>query len=182
MNVTELQLGGYAFGQKTFYSNKHLGIDLKADYIEISFPVELLNVSSSKGVDGGLTITGTDKLGFIHRFMHLQEVIWNGDIPRNVAFAITGNSGRRTTSAHLHWDIRKPESKSLAFSNFVDPEKWKQNILHNLITMRALADWEENARKWAIDNGVSTGERPLEQVTRVELWETLRKNEARNKT
>lgn len=182
MDITKLEIGGYNFGEKTFYSYAHLGLDLKIVFEEISFPVELINVKYSNGADGGLTITGTDKAGFVHRFMHLSEILWDDNfIPRNAIFAMTGNTGRRTTNAHLHWDIRTPGSTSLAFPNFVDPEQWKKNILHNLINMRALVDWESAAQKWAIDNGVSNGERPLDQLMRVELWETLRKYEAKNK-
>lgn len=178
MDITQLKLGGYGFGVKTFYSSFHLGEDKRARYISISFPVELFNIKSSVGYQGGLTITGTDKLGFIHRFMHLSKVLKTGGIvERNTDFAITGNTGKNTTSAHLHWDIRKPGKTRIAYSNFVSPKEWVENILPNLIVMpeRELSDWEKDAREWAIKNGVSNGERPLDPLTRVELWETLRK-------
>lgn len=35
--------------------------------------------------------------------------------------------------------------------------------------------WKQIAQTWIIQNGVSNGERPNDPITRVELWETLRK-------
>lgn len=40
---------------------------------------------------------------------------------------------------------------------------------------QALGDWKDAAREFAMSNGISNGERPLDELTRVELWETLRK-------
>lgn len=36
-------------------------------------------------------------------------------------------------------------------------------------------DWRDRARREAMDDGYTNGERPNDQLTRVELWETLRK-------
>jgi len=34
--------------------------------------------------------------------------------------------------------------------------------------------WKKEAQKWAMDNGISNGERPDDYMTRVELWQTLK--------
>ena len=43
---------------------------------------------------------------------------------------------------------------------------------------RPLKNWEENAVKWAMEKGVSTGVRPLDNITRVEAMEMIRKYDA----
>ena len=168
MLVTDLKIGGYRFGSKTFYAAKHRGIDLKADYVRINFPVDLYDCKSSTNNGGGLTFYGTDKSGYVHRLMHLSKVPWQGTLVKAYAdFATTGNSGKYTTGPHLHWDIRKPNTSSLAFGNFIDPEVWKKTVLPNLLKME-LQEWQKSFIKEAIEKGISTGENPLDNLTRVE--------------
>ena len=41
--------------------------------------------------------------------------------------------------------------------------------------LKGLAEWQIEARQWAMINNVSNGERPLENITRVEVMEMFRK-------
>lgn len=38
-----------------------------------------------------------------------------------------------------------------------------------------LNEWQEKARNWGMQNGITNGERPLDNLTRVEAIELLRK-------
>jgi len=177
MLVTDLKLGGYTFGVPTFYSSFHLGRDLSAKYITLSFPVDLFDVKTSNGSQGGLTVTGTDRLGYIHRFMHLSKTInVKNTIAAYVDFAISGNTGSYTTSPHLHHDIRKPGQTTISFKNFIDPEYWKNNILPKIME-KELSDWQKEFVDWATKAGVSNGERPLDSITRVEAMGMMKKFE-----
>jgi len=49
------------------------------------------------------------------------------------------------------------------------------NTTNNTNSEENLTEWQITARNWAIRNKVSNGERPLDNITRVELWETIRK-------
>lgn len=144
MLVTELQYikeKGYYFGDKTWYTDKHLGIDYPINKVALSFPVKLTGCSYTVGKQGGLTVTGKDEKGYIHRFMHLESFLTSSStIEPNTQFAISGNTGEFTTAPHLHWDIRKPLHYQLNFINFINPDDWKKDILPKLIPME-LPQW-----------------------------------------
>lgn len=177
MLVTDLKLGGYKFGVKTFYSSFHLGKDLSAKYIPISMPITLYDVRVSNGIEGGLCVTGVDALGYTHRFMHLSKIIQASKVlPAYTDFAITGNTGKYTTAPHLHHDIRKPNQILIAKENFIDPDFWESNILINLMEME-LSEWQKEFVEWAKSTGVSNGERPLDQISRVEAMGMIKKFE-----
>jgi len=154
MLVTELKYikgKGYYFGDKTFYSPRHLGIDYPINGVFLKFPVDLFKCSFTNGKQGGLTVTGIDKAGYIHRFMHLASFgTLENTIKASTIFGKSGNSGEYSTAPHLHWDIRKPNQLALKFENFINPDKWKKEILPNLINMQ-LSEWEQNALKWSKD-------------------------------
>lgn len=42
-------------------------------------------------------------------------------------------------------------------------------------TQDLVKNWMEEAQAWAMKNKISNGERPQDDITRVEVWETLRK-------
>lgn len=61
---------------------------------------------------------------FTQFFLHLQKVLKTGQVNKGEAFAKTGNSGRWTTGAHLHYQVERGHSPSLTNRNTVDPEKF----------------------------------------------------------
>ena len=52
---------------------------------------------------------------------------------------------------------------------------WDWNHFQLEEQQSTLDEWQENALEWAVSNGVSNGERPLENITRVEVMEMFRK-------
>ena len=144
MLITNLINTGYGFGEKTFYSDAHLGQDKRADKTPLEFPVDLFKCTYSDGKQGGLTVTGQDKLGYIHRFMHNSSFrTLDSTILKGTTFAISGNTGSFSTNPHVHWDIRKPTKTGLKFINFINPLAWQKEILPNLNNMKP---------QWIIDN------------------------------
>ena len=178
MLITALQNTGFSFGQKTWYTSHHLGQDKKADYIPLEFPIDLFNCKYTNGKQGGLTVTGQDEAGYTHRFMHNSRfVIKNDIIEGGNTFAISGNSGSLTTKPHVHWDVRKPNTSSLTFANFVDPLEWEKNILPNLITME-LPEWfkDNKTQEWAESTQIVTDwSDPFRSIPQYVMAEYLRK-------
>lgn len=88
-----------------------------------------------------------------------------------------------STAYHLHFEI---DRNDVGPRFCIDPTpitKHDPDIHNKYLTQKYLnsptpqnmQEWQNAAQKWAKENGVSTGERPLDKLTRVELWETLRK-------
>lgn len=188
MLVTELIFDpkkGYGFGQKTFYSEKHLGIDYVTNRTPYKFPVELLQATFTVGKQGGLTVTAVDALGYLHRFMHLSEFKTQDPfIKPNTVFGVSGSTGALSKGDHLHWDIRRPRVSrtNLAFVNFVDPDWWKATVLPKLLptpveTEDGLAIWEKNVLQLAADTNVLANPdgRPLTKSQLALILELIRK-------
>lgn len=186
MLVTELihdPKKGYGFGQKTFYSEKHLGIDYVTNRTHYQFPVELIQATFTEGKQGGLTVTALDALGYLHRFMHLSEFKTKAPfIPPNTTFGVSGSTGNLSTADHLHWDIRRPRTSktNLAFVNFVDPNWWKATVLPKLLPAEPkdeLAIWEQNVLQLAADTNVLANPdgRPLTKSQLALILELIRK-------
>lgn len=165
MLVTKLQfnpLKGYDFGQKTFYSEHHLGVDLVTNKTPLELPMDLFEVSYTIGKQGGNTVTGLDIEGYLHRFMHLSEFkTKETTIKAGTTFGISGNTGGLSKGDHLHWDIRLPSTPRtlLVFKNFIDPRRnWTLNILPKINDLNTnendLTDWEQNALAWAKEANV----------------------------
>jgi N-acetylmuramoyl-L-alanine amidase len=68
--------------------------------------------------------------------------------------------------------LKQTEKLLTSFTVPAHVDKEDEQPEHAII---ALSDWQQTASDWAIEAGVTTGERPLDNLTRVELWETLRK-------
>lgn len=124
------KIGGYSFGQKTWYTAHHLGVDYVATKGTALFaPFDGTIVSQTKGFQGGNTILFKPKgQDVVIRFMHLDKFITKGGfVQKGTWIANTGNTGAATTGAHLHLDISKHALNIGNFSNFLDPEKydWK---------------------------------------------------------
>lgn len=122
---------GYRHGQKTFYSDKHLGVDwICREGLPIYSPEDgkIINLYSGQG---GNTIILRSK-DYTHRFMHLSRfnIKLNDNVKAGQVVGYTGNTGMSTAS-HLHWDISKGNLQLSNFNNFVDPLKFN---LKDLIT------------------------------------------------
>ncbi len=144
MLITNLNNTGFKFGQKTWYTSKHLGQDKQANFIEYSFPVDLFDCKYTTGKEGGLTVEGKDILGYTHRFMHNSKFLTKAkEIKAETPFVVSGNTGSYTTGPHIHWDSRKPNKASLVFENFIDPLIWQKEILPKILSMNAnqLPEW-----------------------------------------
>ena len=122
---------GYLFGQKTFYSNHHLGLDLIAPAGTPIYAWQDLEITNAIcGIQGGFTawIKCVNNIR-LFRIMHLQVRAKKGKYKEGDIIGIVGNTGSATTGAHLHIDISKSGSLNLKdFNNFEDPEKYFKKI------------------------------------------------------
>jgi len=123
---------GYKFGQKTFYSNFHLGLDIIAP---LGTPIlawqDLAIVDAYYGLDGGNTaLIQCPNNKRLFRIMHLQSKAKVGQYKEGQEIAKVGNTGRLSTGPHLHIDISKNGKLNLQnLSNFEDPEAYFQSIV-----------------------------------------------------
>lgn len=116
---------GYLFGQKTFYNNGHIGLDVIA---EKGTPIyawqDLEVINSLVGNDGGNTIwikCPNNKRLF--RIMHLQFLVMKGKYKEGQIVAQVGDTGALCKGSHAHIDISKDGVLRLGgLSNFEDPE------------------------------------------------------------
>src|SRR5699024_4017345 len=65
---------------------------------------------------------------FTQFFMHLSSVLGSGKIKQGESFARTGNSGKWTTGAHLHYQVEKGHSAYVTNKNTVDPNQFLRGI------------------------------------------------------
>ena len=65
---------------------------------------------------------------FTQFFMHLSSVLGSGKIKQGEPFARTGNSGKWTTGAHLHYQVEKGHSDYVTNKNTVDPDQFLRGI------------------------------------------------------
>jgi murein DD-endopeptidase MepM/ murein hydrolase activator NlpD len=125
--LKQRQVGGYSFGQKTWYSARHLGTDYRAAKgTPVYAPFDGTVVSQTRGVQGGNTVlfkpAGQD---VVIRFMHLDRfATGGGKVRKGDVIAYTGNTGALTAAPHLHVDISRHALNLGDFWNFVDPERF----------------------------------------------------------
>jgi len=117
----------YHFGERTFYSSRHLGQDYEAvKGTELYAPSDGEIVKAFWGVQGGNTIWfKPDRQNVIIRFMHLLDINRGvKSVKEGQVIGHTGNTGSLTSGNHLHCDISKGTVNIWNFSNFLDPEKY----------------------------------------------------------
>jgi len=119
---------GYTFGEKTFYSARHLGTDyIVPNGTPVYAPIGCEIVIAKKFPEGGNTLhvkTKSRKYGpLVVRFLHLSKMSSAGKYKAGEILGLTGNTGRLTKSPHLHVDISRREVAVKNFKNFIDPEK-----------------------------------------------------------
>lgn len=121
---------GYRFGEKTFYSPRHLGVDhIVPEGTPVFAPIDCEIVVAFRGPQGGNQVhvffTDSQYGPLLMRCMHLKDLSRPlGKYKEGDIIGITGNTGKFTKGAHLHTDISKGELKLKDFSNFIDPEKY----------------------------------------------------------
>lgn len=101
---------------KNFYDpvKGHSGLDYVCPIgTEVSIPTELVFLETLKQPEMGLVAYAMDKDGNVHVFAHLSSVkSKSGDkLHANSVFALSGNSGKKTTAPHVHYEIiaKNPE-------------------------------------------------------------------------
>lgn len=130
--LRERKIGGFTFGQKTWYSSRHLGVDyVAAKGTQLFAPFDGEITRQFWGVQGGNTIWFKPKgQTVVMRFMHLADFVGHtGQVKSGQVIGHTGNSGALTKGPHLHLDISMVFVNIYDFSNFLDPEKydWKDD-------------------------------------------------------
>lgn len=138
---------GYRFGEKTFYSPHHLGVDHVIPIgTEIFAPCDCEIIYARSGVQGGKTIWISfvdSELGqLIIRFMHLDRMMAKGKYKEGEVIGYSGNTGKYTTGPHLHTDISLSKVKIKDFNNFIDPEKYfsKINLQNDMRTYKKIGE------------------------------------------
>jgi murein DD-endopeptidase MepM/ murein hydrolase activator NlpD len=120
---------GYGFGEKTFYSDRHLGLDIIVpEGTEIFAPCDLKIIYSGNGKQGGKTLHAEfdDKHcgKIIMRCMHLNELKPKGKYTESEQIGRTGSTGALCKGPHLHIDLSKGKVRLKNFNNFIDPEEY----------------------------------------------------------
>src|SRR6185369_6974849 len=128
--LKERIIGGYTFGEPTFYSKFHLGIDYKADKTPIYAPFDgtiIQTIPASQAPQGGNTLWfKPDNQDVIIRFLHLKSFSAKGHVTEGQQIAVSDNTGI-SDKPHLHLDISKHAVNIYDKSNFIDPEKFNWN-------------------------------------------------------
>lgn len=137
--LKERKVGGYSFGEKTFYSEHHLGTDYHApEGTPLYAPADGAVSEAFFGPQGGNTVwfrpNGTP---FVIRLMHLSrfacrkgQALREGDL-----IGYTGHTGSvagKTYAPHLHLDVSVNEVVLAWPGNFVDPETYPWEPRHDV--------------------------------------------------
>lgn len=121
---------GYKHGDKTYYSNQHLGVDWICDSGMAVYAPEDGEVTPIIKAQGGKTIHLVSK-NREHRFMHLSIFSASGKVQSGDIIGYTGNTGL-STAPHLHWDIWDRKNGALKpsnFAGFVDPLSFELTLI-----------------------------------------------------
>jgi len=118
---------GYKFGQKTFYSSHHFGVDFivpcgTAVYAPVAGNAHYFN---GKQAGNAIYITAASD-GWKHRLMHMDlRLPYDGKYVSEGEYLGTVGSTGLSTGCHSHYDIYN--GKGLNIKNFKDPLKEYQN-------------------------------------------------------
>ena len=93
----------------------HRGVDLRYNYEDLPSPVTGQVVLTVRQNEMGNCLYLRDSVGTIHVFAHLDQFKKKvGDsVTRNEIIAKTGNTGSKTTSPHLHYELLTPSPVTL---------------------------------------------------------------------
>lgn len=163
-----LGIYGYDYGEKTFYSDRHLGIDWDANFIDLKAPEDGLIVNVLNGSEGGLTLwfkpVGKQ---ILIRWLHLSKVyVKKGDyVKEGQIICKSGNSGlvrpkptpqNPKAGRHTHDDHWPKGIVTLNFKDTSNPrDYYKQQLSKTFMKLTLVAnrnDWTTLAQKLAILN------------------------------
>lgn len=119
---------GYKQGDKTFYSDFHLGVDIITKTGLKVYAPEAGTVTTGTGKQGGKTVI-LNSGNFIYRFLHLDRFGEVGRVKEGDVIGYTGNTGLSTTP-HLHHDIWLDKINPNTREGIVDPEKHYRNSMN----------------------------------------------------
>lgn len=162
---------GYTYGEKTFYSNFHLGVDLM---VPVGTPIYapfdgFVTTAENSEIGKMVSITGR---GVVVRFMHNSEFKKTGQVKAGDMIALSGNTGL-STGPHTHIDVSKGKVNIHDHANFIDPEKYfcrelKAKVLVNDKLFADLFDRLLEVKNWYLGYGVDiTFE--VEQINYVDI-------------
>lgn len=119
---------GYVFGEKTFYSDFHLGTDyVVPEGTPVFAPYSCQIVIADNFPEGGNTVHAkfrTRKYGLlVMRLMHLSKMSPPGKYKAGDILGYTGNTGGLTKSPHLHLDLSRKSVQIQNRRNFINPEE-----------------------------------------------------------
>lgn len=128
---------GYLFGEKTFYNNFHLGLDVIPDASSGNNLIAWQDLEVKEcffGKEGGNTIfIKCPNNHRLFRCMHLAQPGKNGIYKEGQTIGIIGNTGDKSRGIHLHIDISKNGALDLRnLQNFEDPEVYFKTINNNI--------------------------------------------------
>ena len=109
---------------EAYWHTVHLGCDYRAKYVPLYAHIDVSVFGLYWGKQGGnwLEMRGVD--GYKLRLAHLKEyTVKQGFYKEGTQLAITGNTGEKTTGAHLHCEVINPQSIH------IDPEIYFNNLL-----------------------------------------------------
>lgn len=164
----------------------HTGIDIATPSgTPLSLPIPLTVAKVANQTEMGLTMYLRDSEGKVIVFSHLSEVKFQEgqQISAGQVFALTGNSGSRTTGPHLHLEVIAPQpdpghevmSRQLfEFGDFnIDPVKYLDSLIR--------PHWSDEAMDWAMKRGLISYKRHhAEPVTWGELVVVLQRLDRRD--
>ena len=96
----------------------HSGVDLRARYEEVYSMLPGTVAAASYSVNGGNYITVNHGV-CVCSYLHLSKIkVYVGQhVNAGQVIGISGNSGRRTTGAHLHFSVRYNDSRGKKYFN-----------------------------------------------------------------
>lgn len=144
---------GYRFHSPTFYTPKHLGVDIMCpEGEELVAPEDgVATKVVGKEIGNAIYFQGQK----LHRFLHLSEYVKTGKVKEGELMAYTGNTGL-STGPHCHVDISKGKLNIKKPDSFIDPDIYYKSMMEP-IQIKILAskeyDWEP-LKGWLRDRGV----------------------------
>lgn len=125
--LSHQNIGGYTFGQMTWYGARHLGVDYSANFevLKAPFTGTIYQVQLNRWDVGNMIILKPDNSPYWIRMMHLSKVeVTAGErVTEGQEIGITGDTGL-STAPHLHIDITSSITGQFwnNFNNFINPE------------------------------------------------------------
>jgi murein DD-endopeptidase MepM/ murein hydrolase activator NlpD len=125
----------YRFGEPTFYSPRHLGVDYVVPTgTPVYAPSDGRITVAQYFSEGGNTVWYAFD-GVVMRCLHLSTMRPPGFYREGEIIGYTGNTGR-STGPHLHLDISRNAVDLYNFNNFIDPDLYFVPVAGDTNTMK----------------------------------------------